>query len=191
MGVHCGGALIQHWSNFIVVLTAAHCVDDLRSDGTEDDGLIDQDGNTVAFSIDFGRTKGTDTASSDRTDFQTVNVRKSSEIHVHPNWGNNDADIALIIIEGQDLPSDWPVATIASRKACEESCCEAQEDLTAMGYGLDNDEEEGGQSVQTLEKITMQYHPLEDCTILIGRSLSNAIICAAGNDADVCFGDSV
>ena len=112
-----------------------------------------------------------------------------------------DHDIALIVIDDtQSLPADYIVATIPDHVTIASGCCEDDEMLTTIGYGRDDDYEQGGTPTDTLERSSMEYHPMDECLDLINdyfnpyyswsTPLQNDHICAMGDDTDVCSGDS-
>ena len=119
---------------------------------------------------------------------------------------NQGKDIALIIIRSdRDTETnkilhytDSDIATIPEMSS-DEVCCDDEDVLQAIGYGLDDDLED---PTNTLEWIELEYHPSGECGMMInqfyGKNSYNPgrakdIICASGDgvEVDTCQGDSV
>ena len=203
----CGGSLIS--INPITILTAAHCVDTFEYDD-EQNSITDGE-DIVHLYADLGRTKGphlTNNYDESGDVYTTLTIPDLSGLHIHSSWNTSDvsagSDIALIILnDSQTLPANYTIAKIAEYKSLTQACCEDDENLTAIGYGLDDDDAEGGEATDTLERITMEYHPSEECLEFVWTFVGNSLpvpsyierppndqVCARGHDEDICQGDS-
>ena len=171
----CGGSLIQREP--LVILTAAHCVDESRI--REKDGSLEV--NVPMFEVDlwltvrvyaqFGRTNTNTNAMRDHQ--LSVEITSSEVFHIHPLWNGDTRygnDIALIKIGFKDrgernpLPIDYPVISLPSAQAPDTGCCYDHEPLDVLGYGQN---EEGDMfttpMTDTLEHISMIYHTPKEC----------------------------
>ena len=196
----CGGSLIDN--NPIVILTAAHCLEDFTNSPS---GGIENYGDTVELYADLGRTRGPhyfNEYDESGDIWHEVYIPNFDSIHIHPMYDSDtfDHDVALIIVD--EVESDnfdydqYVVATIPDHISIASECCEDNEILTAIGYGRNDD---GEDPTNTLERIFMEYHPVEECIDLLNDffaphyewdSWQNDHLCAMGNNTDVCSGDS-
>merc|ERR1719203_1577760 len=189
IGPFCGASLIA--LSPPTILTAAHCVDG-DSFVTDDDGV-----SSMFFRSLGGYLPVTLQADINRTDpdefvgsFETLNWT-AAQMTIHPEWNGSDIatgfDIALIAVDdGQsiaslsddDLPR-IPSATLAGNEAC----CEVDDHLDAIGYGLNHS---NGTGTDTLEHTTVHFVDVEECmdTILASMNVSttfeidNRVVCA-------------
>ena len=216
----CGGTLIS--INPIAVMTAAHCLDSFQGVAG---GIQDFAGDDIDFFIDFGRTLGPHlgnppgsgfkigeaTFSDTDKDWVSIKVSHCGQVYIHPDWTGNAVegnDIAVIVVRDPSEIAklkhypDKSIASIPRDMRLHEKCCDDNEQLTAIGYGLDDDLKD---PTNTLEKITIEYHPAKECGTMLtnyyGKAMANPagtndIVCASGatqshKEVDTCQGDSV
>jgi len=197
----CGASLIQ--SSPPVVLTAAHCVDWIQTDGTQ---LVDSQGDAFQLFADVNRTYAEAgwrlTQVTEGDAYQTLEFDLDS-IVMHPQWNTSAIhlgyDIALlffssdqtVVMDEANLPA-LPDPQLSG----DEACCTKAEDLVAIGYGLN---ETNGTATATLEQTTMGYVTLDDCVDALENteqygyfpwSPDESVMCASGEETDTCQGDS-
>jgi len=196
----CGASLIA--VSPPTILTAAHCVD-ANSFATDSEGqssmyfsFVD-DYLPITLHADVNRTDGDEIVAGDA--FQTLNWT-ASQLTIHEQWNSSNIvmgyDIALIVVDDGSLTfseNDLPVIPTTELSGSE-ACCEDNEPLQAIGYGLNHS---NGSATDTLEHTTLHFVDVNECAVtLLGDyfaslyNMDNAEVCAIGDKTDTCQGDS-
>ena len=201
----CGGSLIQ--LSPPIVLTAAHCVEDLSFNDTSGTFEFHLWNFTLPMYLyaDINRTYPLNETGES---YQTLQITNESMIHIHEKYDTSDIangyDIALLIFDDgqvitglfeEDLPS------LVHSLDDDEACCTHGDKLDVIGYGLDED---NGTETDTLEHTMMHYVGMSQCQAIIIQYYLDTynltiveddfrnpdlFICVVGNDTDICDGD--
>lgn len=162
----CGGSLIH--KDPIVIMTAASCFD--RFFEGPGDAIFDVNFDNTTLYADLGRTKGPHYGNQydESGDVWTeILISNFSFIHIHPQydfWAPAH-DIALVVVnDGQSLPSNYEVATIPDHISRSSECCDDNETLTVLGYGLQLDQQTAS---ETMGKMSMAFISMEECRHLV------------------------
>lgn len=207
---YCGGSLIQ--LSPPIVLTAAHCV---RNGAGGHYDYYDHESGTFMYSEDVDDTyvrstpiefyadiNRTNAAENTEKSYQTLQITSLSMIHIHEKYTFSDKwngyDIALLIFDdGQTVTglSNQHIPFVAGNVMDEQW---RRDKLIVTGYGNDAT---NGESTDILEMTTMHYVDVQHCGGIIQdyaddpfnyvEALEHDVfICAAGDDTDICYGDS-
>eukprot|EP00816_Leptocylindrus_hargravesii_P011548 CAMPEP_0196808396 /NCGR_PEP_ID=MMETSP1362-20130617/8368_1 /TAXON_ID=163516 /ORGANISM="Leptocylindrus danicus, Strain CCMP1856" /LENGTH=709 /DNA_ID=CAMNT_0042182713 /DNA_START=365 /DNA_END=2492 /DNA_ORIENTATION=+ len=141
-----------------VVLSAAHCVE-------------------FADIVQVGRYD----LSNSKENFEQFNV---IDRRVHPSYDEQSQDYDFLILQLDGASSFSPV-TLNDGKIVN---FKNGQDLTVMGWGLQNAGDDVGSSV--LKETTVDYISKQDCDKILPSLVSENMFCARRTGTDSCQGDS-
>lgn len=150
---HCGGSLVIV-NNTQIVLTAAHCVDDIDDDEYDD------------FTVTAG-----DLSRNDTSGYEQRRILRKIIIHEDYNWITHENDIAFLIVDKPYVINE-NVASIPLPKKGQNTTG----DVLTSGWG---DLEHGGERSDTLQKVQLPTVDDEVCQKSYpDEKISDSMLCA-------------